>query len=654
MKNENIKFLKLQAKHFPTINDASREIINLSSILELPKGTEHFLSDVHGEYEAFSHIIRNASGTIKNKIEEIFGSSLMKVEKKSLATLIYYPEEMIKKKKEQETELLDWYKINLYRLVEICRASSSGYTRSKVRKALPSTFSYVLEELLNERYTDRNRETYFDGIVKTIIDIGKADEFIITLAKLIQRFVIDRLHIIGDIYDRGRSAEKIFDMLLEYHTVDIQWGNHDMLWMGAGAGCEACIANALRVSLRYGNLHTLEEGYGINLLNLGTFAMEVYENDECTPFYPRLSDEADYNDKKKKFIAKMHKAIAIIQFKIEGKLIEKHKEFNMDSRKLLDKINHHDGTITINGKSYKLLDSNFPTINPLSPYDLTEDEEELIKKLKFSFMNNEKLQSHIRFLFLKGSMYQNYNGNLLYHGCIPTNEDSEFSSMKIKGKEYKGKKLIEALELLIRDGYFKKEGTKEKEYGKSIMWYLWSGPNSPLFGKDEMKTFERYFLDAPETHKENRNFYYKYRDDSDYIEKIFTEFEMDSQNSHIINGHVPVKTIKGEKPIKANGKLFVIDGGLSKAYQKATGIAGYTLIYNSKGLVLVAHEPFHSTKQAIENENDIISTKVIVEKTEKVLLISDTDTGKEIKEQIEILMSLVEAYKKGWIKEKSF
>lgn len=652
MGNENIKFLKLQAKHFPTINEASREIINLSSILELPKGTEHFLSDVHGEYEAFSHILRNASGTIKNIIEEIFGSSLMKIEKKSLATLIYYPEEMIKKKKEQESEVLDWYKINLYRLVEICRASSSGYTRSKVRKALPETFSYILEELLNERYTDKNRETYFSGIVKTIIDINKAEEFIISLAKLIQRFVIDKLHIIGDIYDRGKSAEKIFDMLLDYHSVDIQWGNHDILWMGASTGCEACIANALRVSLRYGNLHTLEEGYGINLLNLGTFAMETYEKDDCTYFYPRLNNESDFTEKKKKFIAKMHKAITIIQFKIEGKLIDTYKEFDMGNRKLLDKINFEKGTIEINGKIHKLLDSNFPTINPKNPYDLTEDEEELIKNLKFSFLNNEKLQSHIRFLFLKGSMYQKYNGNLLYHGCIPTDEDKNFTSMKIKGIEYRGKKLIENFELLVRNAYFKKESTKDKDYGKAIMWYLWNGSKSPLFGKDEMKTFERYFLEDIETHKENRNYYYTYRDDPLYIDKIFLEFGMDIKNSHIINGHVPVKTTKGEKPIKASGKLFVIDGGLSKEYQKTTGIAGYTLIYNSKGLILVAHEPFHSTKKAIEDEKDIISTEIVIEKTEKILLINDTDTGVEIKEQIGILKNLVEAYKKGWIKEK--
>lgn len=655
MTEPNINFLRIQSKYFPTINDAAKEIINLSSILELPKGTEHFLSDIHGEYEAFSHIIRNASGTIKNKIEELFGSSLMKIEKKSLATLIYYPEEMIKKKKEQNVDevLSDWYKINLYRLVEICRALSSGYTRSKVRKAFPNTFSYILEELLNERYIDKNREGYFDGIVKTIIEIDKAEEFIVTLAKLIQQFVIDRLHIIGDIYDRGKSAEKIFDMLLEYHNIDIQWGNHDMLWMAAAAGSEACMANALRISLRYGNLHTLEEGYGVNLLHLGAFAMETYKDDPCEAFYPKLSSDYEFSEKTIRFIAQMHKAISIIQFKLEGQLIDRYPEFEMNGRKLLDKMDLEKGIIILNDVEYKLNDTYFPTIDSNSPYELSEEEEILVQKLKFSFMNNDKLQAHTRFLFLKGSMYLKFNGNLLFHGCIPTEENGEFSSMKIKGKPYKGKELIEVLEHYVRNGYFKKEGSKEKEFGKAIMWYLWSGTKSPLFGKDQMKTFERYFLENKESHKENRNYYYTYRDNEEYIRKIFTEFNMTFDNSHIINGHVPVKAIKGEKPIKAGGKLFVIDGGLSKAYQEATGIAGYTLIYNSKGLILVAHEPFQSRKIAIEEETDIISTEIIVEKTEKQLLINDTDTGKEIKEQILVLKSLVEAYKKGWIREKS-
>lgn len=650
---EHLNFLKLQAKHFPTINDASREIINLSSILELPKGTEHFLSDVHGEFEAFSHIIRNGSGTIKNKIEEIFGTSIMKVEKKSLATLIYYPHEMIKKKKLEVLDLTDWYKISLYRLIKVCKVVSSGYTRSKVRKALPNSFSYIIEELLNERYLDKSREVYFISIVNTIIEIGKADEIIITLAELIRRFIIDKLHIIGDIFDRGDSAEKIFDMLLTHHNVDIQWGNHDMLWMGAAAGSKPCIANALRISLRYGNLHTIEEGYGINLLHLGAFAMETYGDDECIPFLPKLSNKNYFNEKNIRFISKMHKAISIIQFKLEGQIIDEYPEFNLNHRKLLDRIHFDKGVINIEGNDYTLTDNKFPTIDSNNPYKLTVEEEEIIEKLKYSFQNNEKLQSHIRFLFLKGSMYSKSNENLLFHGCIPTEENQDFSSMKIKDNIYKGKKLVEIFELYVRDGYFKKEGSSKKEYGKAIMWYLWSGPNSPLFGKDKMRTFERYFVKETEVHKELRNSYYKYRDIQEYIEKILVEFSLNPNVSHVINGHVPVKAIKGEKPIKAGGKLFVIDGGLSKAYQETTGIAGYTLIFNSKGLILVAHEPFHSTKKAIDEEKDIISTEIIIEKTDKELLIKETDIGIEIKEQIEILKKLLEAYKMGLLKEKN-
>lgn len=651
--NKELNFYKLQSKFFPTINEASTEIINLSSILELPKGTEHFLSDVHGEDEAFSHVIRNASGAIKNKIEDIFGSSLMNSEKKSLATLIYYPEEMIEKKKEEYTELSDWYKITLYRLVEICRASSSGYTRSKVRKALPKTFSYIIEELLNERYRDKNREIYFDGIVKTIIDIGKAEEFIVTLAKLIQRFVIDRLHIIGDIYDRGNGAEKIFDMLLDYHSVDVQWGNHDIVWMGAAAGSRTCIANVLRVSLKYGNLHTIEEGYGINILPLASFAMEVYRDDQCSLFAPKLNFENDFTKKDIRVISQMHKAISIIQFKLEGRLANVYKDFKMENRLVLEKIDITNKTIELDGKVYSLLDTNFPTIDFNNPYELTEEEKEVIKKLKFSFVNNEKLQTHVRFLFSNGSMYLKCNGNLLYHGCIPTDQNGNFDSLSIQGTQYKGKDLVEILETYVRDGYFKKEGSEEKEFGKAIMWYLWSGAKSPLFGKSKMATFESYFIADKAASKELKNYYYDFRDQAPYAEKILEEFGLNPKNSHIINGHVPVKNPKGESPVKANGKLFVIDGGLSKVYQETTGIAGYTLIFNSRGLILTAHQPFHSKRKAIEEENDIISTEIIIEKTDKELLISDTDTGKEIREQILNLKNLVEAYKKGIIKEKN-
>lgn len=650
---KELTLLKIQAKFFPTINEATTEIINLSAILKLPKGTEHFLSDIHGEDEAFSHVIRNASGTIKNKIDELFGSSILKSEKQSLATLIYYPEEMLEKIKSNQSNLSDWYKITLYRLVEICRSSSSLYTRSKVRKALPRTFSYIMEELLNERYKDKNRENYFDNIVQTIIDMGKAEEFIIELSKLIQRFVIDRLHIIGDIFDRGKGADKIFDMLLDYHSVDVQWGNHDIVWMGAAAGCEACISNTLRVSLRYGNLRTIEEGYGINLYPLANFAMEVYKDDPCTNFVPKLSPDSALDEKDISLISKMHKAITIIQLKLEGQIIKKWPQFQMEERLLLDKINFDKKSVIIDNKEYLLEDTNFPTLNKNNPNELSVSEKDVIKKLKVSYLNNEKLQKHTKFLFSKGSMYLNSNGNLLYHGCIPVENNGDFSTLTLDKKEYYGKALLEAFERYARKGYFQKEDNKEKDFGKVIMWYLWNGPKSPLYGKDKMATFESYFIKDKKASIENKNPYFDLRMSEEFINKVLEEFDLRPDNSHVINGHVPVENPKGENPVKANGKLIVIDGGFSIPYRKTTGIAGYTLIYNSKGFVLAAHEPFHSKNKAIEEERDIVSSKIIIEKSLEELLIKDTNTGKELTEQILVLKNLVTAYEKGLIKEKN-
>ncbi|WP_307905453.1 fructose-1,6-bisphosphatase [Haliovirga abyssi] len=647
--NRELDYLKLLSKHYPTINAASKEIINLGAILELPKGTEHFLSDIHGEYEAFSHILRNGSGMIKKEIENIFGTSMKKSEKKSLATLIYYPEEKLDTIKEEETELEEWYKITLYRLVKVCRKVSASYTRSKVRKALPKDFSYILEELLHEK--ENNKEKYFNKIIKIIIEIDKADDFIIALSKLIQRLIIDRVHIIGDIYDRGPAAEKIMDLLLNYHSVDIQWGNHDIVWMGAASGGVACIANALRVSLRYGNLDTVENGYGINLFPLATLANEVYGDDDCKEFKPIVKED-EHSEKEMKLISKMQKAITIIQLKLEAKIIKKYPEFNMEDRLLLDKINFENGTIKIDDKIYKLKDMNFPTINREDVFKLSEEEEEVIKKLKTSFMNSEKLQKHVRFLFSNGSMYLKYNSNLLYHGCIPMDENGNFKEMRLKGEKYKGKALMNAIERYVRDGYFNKTENEDKDYGKSIMWYLWLGINSPLFGKKKMATFESYFLDDKEIKKEEKNPYYKYRDEEKYAVKILKEFGLEPEKAHIINGHVPVQAKKGENPLKAGGKLLVIDGGLTAAYQRTTGIAGYTLICDSKGLVIAAHEPFTSRQTAIDEEKDIISTKVILENADDMQSIRDTDAGKNISKQIEFLKHLLFAYRKGLIREK--
>ncbi len=649
---KDMRYLSLLSKQYPTIHAACTEIINLQAILNLPKGTEHFLTDIHGEYEPFIHVLKNASGVIKRKINDIFGNALREKEKKNLATLIYYPEQKLEIIAKEEPNLEDWYKITLYRLIEICRHVSSKYTRSKVRKALPQDFAYIIEELLHEHPERQDKQEYYNEIIQTIIKIDRANEFIVALSKLIQRLVVDRLHIIGDIFDRGPGADIILDTLMDYHAVDIQWGNHDILWMGAAAGSEACIATVLRVSARYANLDTIENGYGINILPLATFAIDFYKNDPCERFKPNVDSCKSYSGKELKLIAQMHKAIAIIQFKLEGQIIKRRNHFNLKDRLLLENIDYEKGVITLEGKTYELNDKLFPTINPKNPYELTPEERDLMNKLKSSFLNSSKLQSHIRFLYAKGSMYLKYNSNLLYHGCISLTEEGDFNSCILNGREYKGKAMVDRFDLLAREGYFYKSNPEAKQYGMDIMWYLWCGPNSPLFGKDRMTTFERYFINDKATHKEKKNPYYKYRDKEETCKKILEEFGLDPETSHIISGHVPVETIKGESPIKAGGKLLVIDGGFCKAYQGKTGIAGYTLIYNSYGLLLVSHEPFESTAQAIEEEKDILSSIMVLEQTVVRKRVGDTDVGDELRRQIRDLEMLLAVYRKGIIKEQ--
>lgn len=651
---QDLRYLNLLSKQYPTIAAACTEIINLQAILNLPKGTEHFLTDIHGEYEPFIHVLKNASGVIKRKINDIFGNSLRQKDIKSLATLIYYPEQKLELMLKDEQNIEDWYKITLYRLIEVCRFVSLKYTRSKVRKALPKDFAYIIEELLHEQPDRLDKEEYYNEIIKTIIKIGRANEFIVAISKLIQRLVVDRLHIVGDIFDRGPGADIVMDTLLDYHSVDVQWGNHDILWMGAAAGSEACIATVLRICARYANLDTIEDGYGINLLPLATFAIDFYKNDECVRFKPKIESDKNYSEKDIKLISQMHKAIAVIQFKLEGEIIKRRPYFNMDDRLLLDKINYEEGTIELDGKSYKLNDTHFPTINPKNPYELTEEERELMERLKSSFLNSEKLQKHISFLFAKGSMYLKYNSNLLYHGCVPLNEDGSFKKVKIgaSGRVYSGKALLDRFEILAREGYFYKSNPEAKLYGMDVIWYLWTGTDSPLFGKNKMTTFERYFIDDEDTHVEKKNPYFKYRDDEKVCNTIFEEFSLNPYTAHIINGHIPVRSKKGESPIKANGKLLVIDGGFSRAYQGQTGIAGYTLIYNSYGLLLASHEPFESTQKAIEEEKDILSTTVVLEQEVERKRVGDTDIGIELKQQIKDLEMLLEAYRKGLIKEQ--
>ena len=646
----DLDYLKLLSKTYPTIDSATTEIINLQAILDLPKGTEHFISDIHGEYESFRHVLKNASGVIRNKINELYGNTLRETEKKSLATLIYYPEEKMDMIDINDREIDDWYKINLFRLIEVCKSVSSKYTRSKVRKALPKEFAYILDELINESEDRINKYAYYNKIIETIIEMDRARGFIISISNLIQRFAIDSLHIIGDIYDRGPGADIIMDTLKEYHALDIQWGNHDMIWMGACAGSEALIANVIRITARYNHLELLEDRYGINLLPLATFAMETYGSEELKGFMPKGIESNDKNFKELEMAAKLHKAIFIIQMKLEAEIIYRHPEYQMNDRMLLDMIDYENGTITLNGQVSKLNSNEFPTIDPENPFILSDGEKEIMARLRRSFINSYRLNDHIKLLFAKGSMYKVVNGNLLLHGCIPMNMDGSFMKITLDGTDYEGRASLDELDRLARQGYFNIDPVL-KEEGMDTMWYLWCGPVSPLFGKTKMATFERYFVDDKTTHVEEKNAYYEDREKVEFIDKILIEFGLDPDTSHLINGHVPVKVVKGESPIKADGKLLVIDGGFAKAYQKETGIAGYTLIFNSHGINLVSHEPFESTNKAIIEEKDIVSTVVVLESVRSRRRVSDTDTGKELKSQVDDLLQLVNTYRKGYIKE---
>ena len=645
------KYLKQLSKTYKNMQEVSEEIINLQAILNLPKGTELFLSDIHGEYEAFIHLLNNGSGIIKSKIEEIYGKALTEKDRKELATLIYYPEEKLNLIKKEEQNINEWYKIMLYRLIEVTRGVSSKYTRSKVRKAMTKGFDYIIDELLHLQGEDGNKEQYYHQIIESIIDLNRADAFIVAISQLIKRMAIDHLHIVGDIYDRGPGAAIIMDKLMNFHSVDIEWGNHDILWMGAVAGNEACIANVVRICSRYDNLDTLEDGYGINIRPLSIFATEMYKNDSCEGFMPRNKIQTKYSNTDKIVLSKIQKAIAIIQFKIEGKLIQKHPEYQMNDRLLLDKIDWRKGTINLGGKIYKLNDTNFPTIDPKDPYTLTEEEAQIIERLKFSFKNSEKLNKHISFLYAFGHMYQNFNSNIMFHGCVPMKENGEFEEVELLGKKLKGKELFNHIEKIAHKAYFGEENT-EKEEAIDLMWYFWCGPKSPLFGREKAATFERYFLNEKETHKESKNPYFTLINNVETCNKVLEDFESDIEEGHIINGHIPVKAKDGESPIKAEGKLIVIDGGFAKSYQETTGTAGYTLTYNSHGLVLSANEPFLSKVKAIEEGSDIRSQIILKENIAKRKRVADTDIGNKLKEEILDLKKLLNAYKEGIIKER--
>ena len=649
---DDLRYLRLLARDFPTISRVTTEIINLEAIRHLPKPTEHFMADLHGEHEAFLHVLRNASGNIKRKVNELFAGTLTAHDKKELCTLIYYPEQKLELVKQSNTHLTDYYETTLGRLITVCRSVSSKYTRSKVRKSLPEEFAYIIEELLHETTDDRNKQDYLNAIVQSVILTRQADNFIAAMCHLIQRLSIDRLHILGDIYDRGPGAHLIMDTLCDYHHLDIEWGNHDVLWMGAAAGNLCCIAGVLRLSLRYANTRTLEEGYGINMVPLARFAMETYADDPCEIFVPKVEQlDTQPNEQDLRLIAQMHKAITVIQFKLEAQMYETHPEWCMTDRCLVKHINPEAGTVNIEGKDYELRDKHLPTLNASHPEVLTPEENELMERLRRSFMISERLQRHVTCLLSRGGMFSVFNSNLLFHASVPLNEDGSLREVQICGTTVKGRELMMRVEQMVRTAFDDAAEEGEQGYARNYFWYLWCGKDSPLFDKGKMATFERYLIADKHTHMEEKGWYYKLRDNASICDAILDDFEVKGKHRHIINGHVPVRAGKGENPIKADGRLMVIDGGFAKAYHDTTGIAGYTLVYHSRGFQLVQHEPFHSTEEAIRQGTDIRSTTQIVEMTGRREMVSDTDVGEKIRIQINDLQKLFKAYRKGLIKE---
>ena len=641
----DLAYLKLLSREYPNIRAAASDIINLQAICGLPKGTEYFFSDLHGEHEAFIYLLRSSSGIIREKIRETFGHIISEEDEVRLANLIYYPEKMINQIKQANEYTEDWQKTAVYRLVQICREVSSKYTRSKVRKKMPREFSGVIDELLYVDNTDDNKTEYYSELINTLIDVRVADSFIVVICSLIRSLTIDNLHILGDIFDRGPRPDIILEELMHFHDVDIQWGNHDISWMGAATGNRACICNVLRMALGYNGFDVLEDGYGINLRPLSMFAERVYRDDPCTCFLPQILDKNIYDAVDPKLAAKMHKAIAVLQYKEEGQIIKRHPEYGMEERILLSAIRYDRGTVTIDGKEYPMRDMNVPTVDPADPLRLTDEEEELLHTLELSFRHNARLHEHVRFLYSNGSMYKCCNSNLLYHGCIPMTENREFDGLMVGGKMYRGKELMDFIDTQVKNAYFLPEDAPEKEACRDFMWYLWNGAKSPVFGKDKNRSFEHYFIEDPEVMRETMNPYYQLSEEEETCDMILKEFGLPTKGSHIINGHMPVKIKSGETPIRAGGKLFIIDGGLSKAYQERTGIAGYTLIFNSHHLALAEHKPF-------DPERERTPKVYIVEKMQKRITVADTDEGKELAGRIEDLKELLKAYRSGLLKER--
>lgn len=649
MNARDTSYLTLLAREYPSPQAASAEIINLTAILNLPKGTEHFMSDIHGEHEAFLHILNNGSGAVADKIDQAFEGSLVIAERRALSALIYYPREKLIEAKATVTDLYDWYCVMLRRLIAVCRLSASKYSRSKVRKALPREFAYIMEELLNTA-PNRNQDRYYDNIIRAIIDTGSADTFIVEMATLIKRMTVDVLHIVGDIFDRGPHADVILDHLMQHHNVDIQWGNHDVMWMGAAAGSDVCVATAVRNCVQYDNLDMLENGYGINLLPLAVFSTEQYSAGDACVFKPRKLPEEPFKPRDLNLYARMHKAISVILFKLEGQAIRRHPEYRMDDRDMLSRVNWEKGTLTVDGKEYPLRDTDFPTIDPADPTKLTEEEEALMGQLVSAFMHSERLQQHARFLYSVGSVYRCYNGNLLYHGCIPCNRDGSFMEFEFGRNRLSGRDFLDYCDKIARQGYFAPEGSAERRNGQDFLWFLWCGRNSPIFGRSHITTFERALIEDKAAWKEPKNAYYEYYNDEDFCRGILAAFGLDKPWSRIVNGHIPVRAKEGENPCKAHGRLVVIDGGFCRAYQGQTGIAGYTMFFNSWGMRIAAHEPFTTIEDAVRHDRDITSHTHIVEEFQKRVMVSDIDTGVELEGRIADLRKLLDAYRSGVIK----
>ena len=651
--SDELRYLKMLAHQYPTVQSASTEIINLQAIMSLPKSCEHFISDVHGEHEAFLHILNSCSGVVRERLDEMFSNEIPRASLDELATLIYYPAAKMEELKPSIPDLNEWYRITIHRLTEVCRSVTSQYSRSKVRKALPKDHVYIIEELLQTHNEEADKRDYFENIIAAIIKTGQAPDLIAALCGVIKRMAVDHLHLVGDIFDRGPRADIIMDSLMQYHSVDIQWGNHDILWMGAASGSRTLVATVLANSIHYNNLEVIETGYGISLRPLSVFANEVYQNCDVSRFEVKLtdSDSRHYTEKDKLLSARMHKAITILLFKLEGQKILRHPEYAMEDRLLLDKIDYDKKSVTIGGVTWPLADTDFPTVDPADPYTLTPEEEDVINQLTASFRHSEKLQAHVRFLYSKGSLYKIYNGNLLFHGCIPMTEDGKFLAFHWGAEPLKGKAFLDFADRSARQAYYYKPGSRERQLGMDFLWFLWAGRNSPIFGRDRMTTFERRLIKDEAAWTEPKNAYYSLYHDPEICEAILREFGLEGPHCHIINGHVPVKAKKGESPIKGGGKLIVIDGGFCKAYQPTSGIAGYTLISDSYSYRIVSHQPFAGRKNAIRENFDITSTSQIFERYEKRQKVSDSDIGCQLQSQIDDLTDLLEAYRAGAVTE---